>query len=255
MALGKRCVVIPGSAKVTKHVRCYAVKDKSEPKKGSARRQSIPTMNEEIQDVRKRAKESGPEVDQVGKEYAKKLNGSVTPINYKSFDSIERKLIDEIIPEGGGISDLKDSVRNTVLIKNKDLEKAKEFLENDPLFSSKNGGRFKVQDGPEYYGYRGIITNYTTKNGIIAETQFNTPGMIYAKVSKREALYLMSEEQYDHIFKTTGIQGGKGHDYYEKIRILTGKSKNGSSLSKTEENELNNLISESKKYYANFYDF
>lgn len=229
------------------------------------RHQAIPTrLNEktkkafplvkEIEDVKKRAKESGDQVDQVGKEYAKKLNGTVTPINYKSFDSIKRKLIDELIPKGDGIKDLKDSVRNTVLIKNKDLEKAKEFLENDPLFSSKNGGRFKVQNGPEYYGYRGIITNYTTQNGIIAETQFNTPGMIYAKVSKREALFLMSEEQYDNILKTTGIEGGKGHDYYEKIRVLAAKKDNG-NISKNELSELDDTIKESVDYYSNFYKF
>jgi len=190
----------------------------------------------------------------VGKEYAKKLNGTVTPINFKSTDSIKRKLIDELIPKGDGIDDLKDSVRNTVLIKNKDLEKAKEFLEKDPLFSAKNGGRFKVQNGPEYYGYRGIITNYTTENGIVAETQFNTPGMIYAKVSKREALYLMSEEQYDNILKTTGIEGGKGHDYYEKIRVLAAKKDNG-NISKNELSELDDTIKESVDYYSNFYKF
>jgi hypothetical protein len=229
------------------------------------RHQAVPTrLNEkdkkafplvkEIEYVKKRAKESGDQVDKVGKEYAKMLNGTVTPINYKSFDSIKRKLIDELIPKGDGIKDLKDSVRNTVLIKNKDLEKAKEFLENDPLFSSKNGGRFKVQNGPEYYGYRGIITNYTTQNGIIAETQFNTPGMIYAKVSKREALFLMSEEQYDNILKTTGIEGGKGHDYYEKIRVLAAKKDNG-NISKNELSELDDTIKESVDYYSNFYKF
>lgn len=46
MALGKRCVVIPGSAKVTKHVRCYAVKDKSESKKGSGKNSALEGFND-----------------------------------------------------------------------------------------------------------------------------------------------------------------------------------------------------------------
>lgn len=229
------------------------------------RHQAIPTrltekdknsflINKDIDHVMVKAKESGTEVNKVGKEYAKNLNGTVTQINYKSFGSIKRKLIDELFPKGDSINDLKDSVRNTVLIKNKDLPKVKELLEQDSLFSAKNGGRFKVQSGPEYYGYRGIITNYTTKNGIVAETQFNTPGMIYAKVSKKEALNLMSEEQYNIIFKTTGIVGGKGHDYYEKIRVLAAKKELG-NITKNELVELENTIKDSIEYYSNFYDF
>ena len=50
--LGKRCVVIPGSAKVTKHVRCYAAKDKSDDQK-------VNSVPKEFNDSYDSAKKSG----------------------------------------------------------------------------------------------------------------------------------------------------------------------------------------------------
>lgn len=61
---------------------------------------------------------------------------------------------------------------------------------NDTRFST---GRVKLQENDdEYYGYRGVITNYKTKNGLTVETQFNTSGMIYAKESKSKVLRILS---------------------------------------------------------------
>lgn len=110
--------------------------------------------------------------------------------------------------------------------------------------------RVKLQDGPEYFGYRGILTNIKTENGLLAEMQVNSPGMIYAKVFKEEALLVIGEQEYDDIAKKTGLPGGLGHVYYEQIRAI-----NIDTASKQELEKLEKLKKQSEEYYSHFYGF
>ncbi len=200
------------------------------------------TIDKPIRAVMRKAKQSGPEIDEIGKDIAKKYDGTVTPINFKSKDSIKRKVYTEL---GGELGQLKDSVRNTVVVPYKDLEKVVADLKTDSRFT-----RVKLQDGPEYYGYKGVITNVQTKNGTIAEMQVNSPGMIYAKVPKEEALRVMSEDTYNNISKVSGLEGGRGHYYYEEIRVINPATASPEQILKRDR-----LITESNKYYSKFYGF
>lgn len=197
--------------------------------------------------VMKQAKQSGPEVDGLGKSISDKYGGTLTPINYKSKDSIVRKVDSDL---GGDYGELKDSVRNTVVVPYKDLDRVVRDLKTDKGTFI----RVKVQDGPEYFGYKGVITNIKTKNGIVAEMQVNSPGMIYAKSDKASALNVMSESQYNQIAKETGLPGGMGHIYYEKIRVLDAKVKR---LNATDEemSEYGALVENSIRYYSKFYGY
>lgn len=197
---------------------------------------------DQIPGIQKRAKEGGPELDALGKRYAKEFGGTVTPINFKGYESITRKTKNEL---GGIYKDLKDAVRNTVVVPYDKLETAAKIVDENPAVI-----RVKVQDGPKYFGYKGVITNVRLENGTIAEMQINSPGMIYAKVDKETALNVMSEKQYDAIAEATGLPGGLGHDYYEKIRVITDKDANPAQLALKDK-----LIAQSEKYYANFYGF
>lgn len=186
-----------------------------------------------------KAKEAGNEVDKLGNDIANKYAGKVTPINFKSENSITRKVNDEL---GGDVTQLKDAVRNTVVVPYNKLNDVVSQLRTNPKFV-----RVKVQEGPEYYGYKGVITNIKTSNGIYGEMQVNSPGMIYAKEPKAIALNYMDEGAYNSIAEKTGLPGGLGHHYYEEIRQI-----NPVTASEIDLTRRLTLIEESKKYYSNF---
>ena len=190
------------------------------------------------------AKGSADEVDKLGKDFAQKLGGVVTPINLKSEDSIIRKVNKE---EGGNIAAIKDSVRNTVVIDRDKIGSARSMIASDPRFSAENGGRIKIQEGDQFFGYSGTIANYTTENGTVAEMQFNTPAMIYAKQEEPGARALLGNAKYDAIAKQTGLPGGQGHALYEQIRELNTGRPTVANVKKIED-----LKSQSINYYKNF---
>jgi len=190
------------------------------------------------------AKASSAEVDKVGKGYAEKLGGVATPINLKSEESILRKVNDE---EGGKISAVKDAVRNTVVIDSNNIGSARTLIESDPRFSPENGGRIKIQEGDQYFGYSGTIANFKTENGTMAEMQINTPAMIYAKEKESAARGVLGDKKYNEIASKTGLPGGQGHKLYEEIRKL-----NAGRPTVANVNKIESLKSQSINYYKNF---
>lgn len=202
-----------------------------------------------IDRVMQQAKECEDQVNEVGEKYADEFDGTVTPVNFKSRDSIKRKLDGDL---NGNIGDLKDAVRNTVVVNYNQLDDVEKALRQDPLFKKENGGRIKMQGGKSYFGYKGILTNYTADNGLVVEMQVNSPAMIYAKVPKAEALHIMSEEKYNEIAKASGLPGGLGHKYYEDIRVLNDKINKGKATG-AEVQEVLKLIKQSREYYSKFY--
>lgn len=201
----------------------------------------------EVADVIERAHESGSEIQEIGEYYAKKWGGVVTPINYKKKDSIMRKMKDEL---GNDVRGLKDSVRNTVVIPYSKLDEAAEELKKEMEKPSSPVLRVKIQDGPQFYGYKGVIVNIRTDNGLVAEMQINSPGMIYAKVGEEDALKVMTKEQFDEIAKKTGLPPGEGHHFYDKIRVIDPENSDPKELEERVE-----LIEASRKYYEKFYGF
>lgn len=209
---------------------------------------AVPTYiknRDQIPNIQKKAKEGGPELDEIGNKYAKEFDGTITPLNYKSYDSITRKTRDEL---GGDYTKVTDAVRNTVVVDYNKIDSIAVQLKTDPRFT-----RVKVQEGPDYFGYKGIITNVRLKNGTIAEMQVNSPGMIYAKVGKKDALNVMTEAEYQKIADLTGLPGGLGHEYYDTIRELKGKISRGEATS-ADLATYNNTIKKSEEYYSHFYD-
>ena len=167
--------------------------------------------DKEVADLQERAQESGQEVDDLAQSYADQYGGTKMDINYKKADSIARKANTE---EDGDITKIKDAVRTTVIVPDgKPIEDVYSDLSNDPNFE-----RVKLQTPDNFYGYSGIVANVKTKNGLLAEIQFNTPSMIYAKQGEEDAVRAIGKPKYDEIKSTTGLEGGLGHDYYGIIR-------------------------------------
>lgn len=184
-----------------------------------------------------KARQVGDAVQQIAEGVAGEHGAVVTPINYKSFGSLYRKVHYGDSGKPIPISDIKDSVRNTIALDG-DLQKVIADLAKD-----KHWLRTKVQLPEKYYGYSGNIVNLTMENGVVAEIQVNTPKMIFAKESEKNARKILGDELYEQIAKETGMEGGVGHKLYEQIRVLD-KVKDAERIKE--------LQAQSKEYYAHF---
>lgn len=193
---------------------------------GSTRRTS---RAEQIYNV---ARSHGSELQGMAESIASQFRASVTPINFKSVESIERKAREV------GYNGITDSVRTTI-VSEINLKAITEELK-------RRGATVKEQTADKYSGYHGFISKVRFADGTIGERQVNTPKMIYAKEKPEVAKKIIGESAYARIKKETGLEGGKGHELYEKIRVL---NKKRSDAKKKEE-----LIRQSREYYSNFYD-
>jgi hypothetical protein len=196
-----------------------------------------------VDNLMSKAKESTEEVEAVAQQAASEIPGArVAPINLKSKERIIEKAQKEY---GGNVNRIKDAVRTTIVVDYSKIEAAAEALKKIPGID-----RVKIQDGDEYFGYKGVLANYKTKSGIDAEIQINSPGMLYAKEAIKDKMKLLTPKQYEEIKSKTGLPGGKGHEYYEQIRKHRGEVPTAEL-----EQKIDGLIKQSKQYYSNFYGF
>lgn len=191
----------------------------------------------EVDAMMNRAREAGPEVDRLANEIAHNHGGIVTPMNYKSRESIIRKARDEY---GGDVTKVKDAARTTIIVEN---DSDVEGVLQD--FEKRYGGnvRIKRQKPDDFLGYSGSIMNFTAPNGLVCEIQVNTPRMIYAKDPYAEQL--LGPNRFNEVRSKYGQPPGRGHEYYERYRVL--KDPNPPNDKKRMEIE-----EESKKYYSSF---
>lgn len=75
----------------------------------------------------------------------------------------------------------------------------------------------KEQKSENFLGYSGTIINVKIKDSI-CEIQINTPQMIFAKEKEEIAKKLLGKDLFDKIKDKLEIQGGLGHEFYEKFR-------------------------------------
>lgn len=195
------------------------------------------SLDRRINSLMDKAKNSSDEVSQMLTKMNAIHGGYSTPVNLKGYDSMMRKITTEL---GGNVSSVKDAVRATVILPIKDYQMLADKLEKSGIFE-----RVKYQSPDKFSGYSGIITNFKTKNGIYAEVQFNTDKLIFAKEKPSDAIRIMGERRWLEIKKETRLDGGKGHDYYEKMRVLNKKIPSELSL-------WEKLNKESNDYYINF---
>lgn len=183
-------------------------------------------LAKEITEVCKMARASGKEVQSTAESIAQKYGAKCTPINFKSEESIRRKVLLERqeIPMFSP-KNLKDTVRTTIVADNKDID----FIISD-LVKHKSFVRLKEQKTS--LGYVGNIVNLITNNGLIAEIQVITPYMIYAKEPPKIAKQLLGESMWNKIMQKTKLEGGLGHKFYEQWRLLNPKSKEAIEIAK-----------------------
>lgn len=183
-------------------------------------------LAKEITEVCKMARASGKEIQGIAESIAQKYGAKCTPINFKSEESIRRKVLLERqeVPMFSP-KNLKDTVRTTIVADNKDID----FIISD-LVKHKSFVRLKEQKTS--LGYVGNIVNLITNNGLIAEIQVITPYMIYAKESPKIAKQILGESMWNKIMQKTKLEGGLGHKFYEQWRLLNPKSKEAIEIAK-----------------------
>ncbi len=204
---------------------------------GNIRRLFHPALN----DLMNKAKESAPQIDEIANRIADKYGAVVTPINFKSANSILRKATSDY---GGDITRTKDAVRNTIVAPKEQIENiVRDLLKEKTL----QGSSIQYADKNKL-GYSGNLLTYNTDNGLIGEIQVNTPKMIYSKETEADARTILGDEIFNEIKASTGLEPGLGHMYYEEWRLIE-KSDKLSDVSRVLEIE-----KLAKEYQANFYD-
>ena len=176
----------------------------------------ISIYEREAAHARRLAEKAGPDVQEIAETIATDNGGFCTDINYKSEASMVRKAL----VEGINPAYLKDTVRTTIIVDADHIENALAKLKEQPEFL-----RLKVQKPDNFLGYSGNIVNISAKGGVVAEIQVNTAKMIYAKERPEDAKRILGDALWKKIAKEVGIEGGLGHYYYEKARVLERGSK------------------------------
>ena len=169
------------------------------------------SFHESVNSVLNKARNAGPQVQSIAERIAEANGSTVTPINFKSKDSLIRKVKTESIAP----DEVKDSVRTTIVAQPDKIDKIREMLSRESGFI-----RMKIQEPDKFMGYSGTIVNLTAKNGITAEIQVITPEMIFAKELPASAQSILGKEKWQEIAERVKLPGGMGHRYYEAYRIL-----------------------------------
>lgn len=175
------------------------------------------------------ARSHGTELQSMAEDIARQFGALVTPINFKSVESIERKAKEV------GYDDIKDAVRTTIVSDRESLARITQELQ-------RRGAEVSYQNYVET-GYTGYNTKFRFSDGSYGEIQANTPKMIYAKEKPEIAKSIIGAETHARIARETGLEGGRGHALYEKIRTM-GKLSNSK--------EKNELLRQSREYYSHF---
>jgi hypothetical protein len=191
----------------------------------------------------KQAPDAKKFIDTLGDSIVAKYGGIVAKTDFKSpIRALEKVMKDK----GGDVSKLTDVVRNTVVVtKENYLSAIKDLFEKDGIINPRIENP-KVNK----LGYSGANANIKTPNGHIAEIQVNTPDMIFAKEPSVVAKNILGENLYNQLktkYDAMGVEGGKGHKYYEQIYRDAEMKKPEMAQTKARIEE------ESRKYYSNFY--
>lgn len=194
-------------------------------------------LNRQIEITMLRARQVGNGMQKIAIRIASKYGGKCTPINYKSAESITRKVFAERGDDPNFTpAKLKDAVRTTIVVDKDNIQS---------IISKFRGNKDFLRWKPQKteLGYTGNIINMRGDNGVIAEIQVNTPKMIYAKEPPQIAKSIIGVTAWNAIKKETGLEGGLGHKYYERYRIIDKESE-----------EAQRLIRLSVAYYSHFVD-
>ena len=90
------------------------------------------SIKNDVSQLMKKAIKSEPEITSLLNKLTKELGGYATPINYKSRESILRKVTDEL---NGNVAGIKDSIRATIIVPEEKMKNILLYLEKSSIFA------------------------------------------------------------------------------------------------------------------------
>ena len=153
------------------------------------------------------------EIDHIAESVVMRLGGKLAKAKLKSKERTVEKIAQRY---EGNVLRINDIARNTIVVSKNKMHEALSLIKKE--YPGCNVSEFSERTDP--LGYSGINITVFTHAGLKAEIQINTPEMIYAKEKKENAQKILGKNYYSEIKKKLGIEGGKGHVYYEKYRKL-----------------------------------
>ena len=164
-----------------------------------------------------RAPEVKTHIDKIADDVASQVGGRTVKPELKSAQSATRKILTD--PETmGNPENVKDLARNTILVSDDTaMQRAMTLLKKHA-----DGQRTALHETDEF-GYSGGNTKVLHPNGVYGEIQTLTPEMFFAKEPEANARAVLGDAKYEELLAKYG-QGGKGHVYYEKGRVLPPRS-------------------------------
>lgn len=150
---------------------------------------------------------------------AERHDAKVTDLSFKTYESALRKCR----VRNCQANELRDLVRTTIICNYNVISDVVKDLVST-LKEQECFGRYCQQEY-EQRGYWGVIVNPTFMvNGqtVMTEIQVTSYEMFYASHSSEFCTSCLGEDLYNSISQTAGVEGGKGHMFYEISRDKTG---------------------------------
>jgi type VI secretion system secreted protein VgrG len=182
-----------------------------------------PEQSRKMDEMYALAEDAKDEVDARADIIADELGGDVAKAPLKGRARVVQKANGDYDGDdkvNGDVGQVTDYARNTIVVKAGDEEKALARLrELNPRIGNDQVKKVVASDDP--CGYSGMNIKQPAANGMIAETQINTPEMIFAKEAEKDAKAILGKDTYNRLKNTPGMpEGGLGHKYYEDYRKL-----------------------------------
>ena len=183
---------------------------------------ATPQQQYDLEEVIPKARKMKKEIDATADQIAGEIPGATVakaPLKKPAtiVEKSGRKYKTDAKPEGD-VTALKDVARNTIVTPpGQEQQALKRLRELNPDIKD---SQVKIVEGDkDPLGYSGMNIEVPTKHGH-AETQINSPQMIYAKEKPSDARAILGDDVYDDLAGRPGMpEGGKGHTYYEDYRV------------------------------------
>lgn len=185
-----------------------------------------PEARTKLDEMYGKAPQAKVEIDNLAAEVAAVYNGTVARAPVKGLKRAVEKILNDY---NGDPARIKDLARNTIIVPDGKQQEALATLRQLRPDIADSDVKIATPDR-DPLGYAGINVAITTRAGIRAEIQINSPAIIYGKESPDKAKTLLGPT-YEQLATAPGAPaGGLGHQLYEEWRSLPPSSAKAVSL-------------------------
>ncbi|WP_196815166.1 RHS repeat-associated core domain-containing protein [Photorhabdus temperata] len=159
------------------------------------------------------APEAKSEIDDTADAIAASFKGDVAKAPLKGRARALEKIMHDYGGDPGGIKDL---ARNTIVVENDQISSVRKVMKHYVGADIKT-----IEPTRKSFGYSGVNSTMKTRVGVVGEIQINSPDMIFAKESERNARRVLGDAKFDALdahYSARNVDGGQGHLFYDILR-------------------------------------